>query len=456
MVGMADVRLFSTAIALIVSSCRAEPAPALEASDVGVDDTMSSSTDEGLLDLGSTLPEGCGDGVVEPRQYCYEAIELPGLDYLNAALAVDLDEDGRDELLALDSFGRNLVQYVYEDDRFTELNRVELSAVHQWTTDFDRDGDGRRDVLVQIGTLGTPDLIWFPNDGGIIGEWIIEPLLEDVADEQGLYVLGVGVPGAIDLNGDAYPEFVSSLYFYGTYQGVPIDTQIWRARVFRRGSMGFEMDGPAEDGWPIPGCGWFSHHARADFDEDGTVDLVVLDAGTACDPYPYDYDPEWYRFLVFRVDPTTEMLELKHTVPVGAKPYSQGFDVNHLIHARDVDQDGHADIVINTMDGAVLHRGFGDGTFADPVFMPDTPYLFAQLDGDPELEMVLNPADGEGIYIADGPTGDAYRTLIYSTSELSAFVRGHADVNNDGIADVAISRSSSVARLPPVVLLSRP
>src|SRR5690606_20659190 len=60
--------------------------------------TMGESESDGASG-GVDLPPGCGDGVVDPEQFCFEPVLVPGLAQASFVAGIDLDDDGRDEIV---------------------------------------------------------------------------------------------------------------------------------------------------------------------------------------------------------------------------------------------------------------------------------------------------------------------------------------------------------------------
>ena len=436
----------SSAVATAVLS-----ASATSSSSVATDATGNPSGGSDATSTGSDLPEGCGDGVVEPGVYCYGPVEIEGIGDIRQSIAVDFDDDGREEFVIDAWTEMEAVHVEFDGERFVELARVTGGNFHEWSTQYDFDGDGSKDLLALHDDLGNGSITWYRNERGRLGELWQESLLP--AAREGGAVWGFGIPAPIDVDADGSPEFVEGLYWG------ELGTPTGRAQLFRRVGEEFQPDGPPEKGWPLFGCSHVWYHALADLDEDGDEDLVVLDYSTACDPYPPEYDPDWYRFLVFLNEPSTQSLQLLGSFPTGAAQDGR-------VWARDIDADGHVDLLFDTRQlpessssGLAFYRGRGDATFDEPVVLEDLPtpglrfdlQSVAQVDDDLQLELLVTAE--EGLYVVEEPHSSAIWTEIWPRPPS---VRGVGDVNGDGLDDILLLDIQPGIGDRPLALVSAP
>jgi hypothetical protein len=428
---------------------------ATSASATAVTAATASSDAEGLMPDAGSLPEGCGDGVVEPGQYCYLPVEVPGVSSIRQSIAVDLDEDGRDEFV-LDAWTEGEVVHVaYDGDAFIELARVPGAGggnFYEWDTQYDVDGDGRRDVLGLNDFGGEGNISWYPNEEGRLGERWLEAL---VPFSNPYDVSAFGVPAPVDIDLDGVPEFVQGLY------SQEFDVPYQTAQLFRRVAEHYEPDGPPDAGWMLFGCHHLWHHAKADFDEDGHEDVAIVEYSTACDPYPPEYNPDWHRFMLFLSRPASASLELLGTFPTGAVQDGR-------VWARDIDADGHADLLIDTQasassgSGLTFHRGKGDGTFEVPITVNELTGVGAlgvdgvgQFDDDAPSEIIVGVADGLGVLASPDPDAD-YAVVRPFVEGTYAGVRAIGDVNGDGLDDILIQEDQAELGDHLLVLVSVP
>jgi hypothetical protein len=405
----------------------AERAPDDEPSSSSGETTSSASTGgsteadptptSGSSSTGPELPEGCGDGIVEPGQYCFVSVPLPYLapdhNNIGSAAALDIDGDGRDELVV----GGISPAFLFYDDGAFEFGPPASSGLMQY--DFpmrwDWDRDGREDLVVP----------------GSAGEevFILRSLGDRLADLETEYVGGMydtrGSPMPIDVDEDGELELLLAAEWPLAERGAHL-----RKRV-----AGEWLDvGPI---LPLPGCGVAGARAYADFDEDGHLDLVMHDAVTGCDPYPTQYDPEFHRVAVFRSDPETGLLE-----PTGTFPTGGWGEVG--MWTGDFDEDGHQDVAIQiqTVDAISLLTGRGNGTLNEPVLITElggtvgfwrvSRWGRGDFDGDGDLEWIGDSENGDR-WILEGLVGSSSVIPLPPGTPLPMAL---GDFNGDGASDI--------------------
>lgn len=321
-------------------------------SDPATDGTVGTGGSSSAADLAPERGSGCGDGIVEPGEYCFRKVPLPPSWYENgvvgSAFGFDIDGDGRDELIIRDLPPTNLVLFLDEDDRgFTIDYEIGLGAPEfDFVFPWDWDGDGRIDLVV-------------PNQGDDERVLVLRNLGDSLADGQledvGVDFIVNGPPVPIDLGSDGVLDFIVAAEWPLDQVGAHVRTRIDGTWV--------DVGSPI----PLPGCGALSTRTYADFDGDGSLDVAIHDSVTGCEPYPIEYDPEFHRISVFTHDGEGG-LKLSGTFPTG------GWGEIGL-WADDFNGDGHDDVLIQPSASPFvsLLPGRGNGTLSMPQVIPTLP-----------------------------------------------------------------------------------
>jgi hypothetical protein len=431
---MAGWRSVAWVLAILgAGACRGRPyaerAPDDESSSSG--DTASSASTGGSTAVDATtggggstgfeLPEGCGDGVVEPGQYCFVAVPLPylGPDHnkIGSAAAADFDGDGRDELVLEDFSAANVVLRLV-DGAFEFDPPVTPGAPYfDMATRWDGDGDGREELVSPIHSAqGLQGEVAFIRGVG--------QSLQAQSEVVGAVYNVNGHPVPIDVDEDGELEFLVGV------EGPPAQ---WGGHLRKRVGGEWVDIGPI---LPLPGCGATGAKAYADFDEDGHQDVVVHDIISACKPYPVEYDPAFHRVAVFRSDPETGLLEPTGTFPTGGM--GEGG-----MWTGDFDGDGHQDVAIQIQAAIAvsLLTGRGNGMLNEPVLITELGGVVGSwrvsrwgrgdFDGDGDLEWLGGSAN-DGRWVLDRLLGNP--SVVPMPPEFPAPMLV-ADFNGDGVSD---------------------
>lgn len=167
--------------------------------------------------------------------------------------------------------------------------------------------------------------------------------------------------------------------------------------------------------------------ALADLDEDGRLDVAVA-----------NHETDHLTLLRGTGGGAFE--------PFASSPLSLGVAPHvHLVAAADLDEDGHADLVVDHRDasGLRLFRGRGDGTFAAgrTVDVGGDPYrsiVVTDLDGDGHLDLATPNERSVGIRLGRGDGAFAPLATV-DVAPLAPFGLAVGDWNGDGAADLGLA-----------------
>lgn len=167
--------------------------------------------------------------------------------------------------------------------------------------------------------------------------------------------------------------------------------------------------------------------ASADFDEDGQADLAVA-----------NHETDHVTLLrgtgggAFEPGPASPLV-------LGVAPHV------HLVDAADLDEDGHADLVVDHREagGLRLFPGHGDGTFGPgrTVEMGGDPYrglAVVDLDGDGHLDLATPNERDAGVRLGRGDGSFGERRNV-DVSPLAPFDLTAGDFDGDGRQDLGLA-----------------
>jgi hypothetical protein len=446
------------------AACR-EPAGADASSSASSssDDGASATTEQPLPGRVPpepfVLPEGCGDGVPVSGQYdCHYPVSL---EYLMEAmgtrqqptnfLAWDLDGDGRDELLAqapgFTPHAYGLAPLRWNGERF-DVGRTASAdnGILNWTAHFDVDGDGRHDFVKFIAE-------------GAVAYHVLGPDFQ-LEDEQstpfGLDI--VGLVGVIDIDSDGGLEALAVRWPYSFDDPYP-PQEFWLHR-----NVGGTWV-PIGQVLELPACHSPAAFAWADFNGDGHEDIAVLDHPTACDFLWLDYDPSWHAIAIFYAEPATQTLVPGPVIPAGGMLHQD------LLLLEDFDGDGDLDFLvglgepgINSMTGAALVRGNGDGSFDEgvPIELPGIPRWElvgrGDLDGDGDADWILRgDTVVDDIFAAEPEIVHVHSDVVGKNGEpWGTRANGFGDLNGDGVLDFVAGWRVNASVYKRVAMISAP
>lgn len=320
--------------------------------------------------------------------------------------AVDLDGDGHLDLVAANFLAADVsVFYGAGDGTFARHVVYPVGQTPSGVTIGDLNEDGRPDIVVS--DVGSNDVeVLLAN-----GPRSFAPAISYFAGYSPYSV------SAADFNGDGYLDLVVAAY-----------TDTGRSAVMLLDGVG---DGTFRTLVATPAGSSFYPLAVADFDDNGTPDVILGDGGM--------------NDLSLLLGQGDGSFGSEIRLASGHAPYG--------LAVGDFNGDGHLDVAsANSQSNDVtVDLGHGDGTFTDPITVSLTStkasMVTADFNGDGRLDAaVTDPAAGTITIRAgqgDGTFGDG--TTIHLGGHPSALLA--TDVNNDGRLDLAVTDKSAGAVL---------
>ncbi len=315
-----------------VGACVACNGPRTNGHDADTSDGNTETSNGTTDDTSTGDPDTCGNGIVDPGEWCHEEIEFSLEIDARLIAAGDLDGDTFDEIVVITPPPNRELVVVRPDAEPEVVGEVPLEGAQSPRVQIaDFEGDGLPDVVVN----GSAELLVFHNSGEQLSA------TPTVFDEPGYFPLYDVV--VVDVEGDGKSE----------YFGFPLAGIV--------GSLFHEDAGELVETQTLPGllpCKYVSSMESADLDMDDSEDVVVLALG--CESGE-DEDPTPVRVLMGDTDGT---LALAAEYAAGSKSWTD-------LALGDFDGDGILDIAVaNSADDTIsVLVGKGNGEFAEQVIV---------------------------------------------------------------------------------------
>jgi hypothetical protein len=406
---------------------------------------------------------GTGDGTLGAQRFTFSQV-VTGLEL---ALA-DLDNDGNLDVAVVDASGGHVgIGLGTGDGRFADGDQIALGTLQAvWVAAGRVTADGNADLVAGLDNSSTVSALlpgrgdghfakathWvvgadglstgdFDADGrddlvAYTGATTSGRVYVSLADGKGFraprLTAGPNSEDVVDLNGDGVPDKVSGTT--GLLHG-GIQSQVIAQLGKGSGSFGKQIISHIRDETAASGLGDID---VADINEDQIPDVI----GGFDNFQPSPHNLFW---MLGKGDGSFKTPTLSTTGDPNA-------DVLALA-AADVNDDGHIDIVANTLSQLSVRLGTGDGTFGSPVTSgvgsgADRAVLVDDFTGDGVVDVVTtvrtgNEDFGSGAIRLQKGSGSGSFTLVQTQavdSNLSSGVK--ADLNDDGRPDIVTAGSA--------------
>lgn len=396
----------------------------------GIPDVVITGTGDPAVMAGDaiTLVRGLGGGALAgPRLALIPEIPSANNDFTTLA-AVDVNGDRIPDLLSLDIGGHLSVLLGSADGVFkTAFEYTFLGAGIPWRAVFDDfNHDGKLDLAVvedgfTAAMSGAVDILLGNGDGTFQSP-------SRISVPPGAFALAAG-----DFNRDGNTDL--AVLFSAEPTGDAENLKI----LIGTGNGTFT----ATATYPV---GPYAHSlAVGDFNGDGTLDVIVADAGT----YVNQNRDGNIRFFAGKGDGTFQTPVM---MPLTGGPVRGPYS----LVAADFNGDGKLDLALTLSDysnyegGLMILLGRGDGTFHVPAYYATDAVTVqaADLDGDGILDLMVS-GDGvsPGVRYLLGNGDGSFRPPVTFSSEFTLYAAiplALADFNRDGKIDLAVISQAGV------------
>lgn len=365
--------------------------------------SSSSSTSPGGATSGGNI---CGDGSPSPGEFCFENVPMADLTFPLAAVGGVLDAEEKASFVVLMQLTDEIITIRQNAGKMVQSAPVKIGHNAE-----------RQLRLANLEATSLPELIVTSVDassGALLNQnGGFSPFKEFALPDE----TGIGRLVPLDVDGDGFAEVM---------KGTDDTARLWKS-----------VDGKwtiQDPTFTVDGCKVFWDAAVGDFNSDGLEDVAFIgaptswDVGFECEPIPN------MRIKVLLATGGPDLLKEVQSLATN--------QTSAQIVTGDLDGDAVLDLAVasGTDEGVIALKGLGQGQFSLPVQVVESGQrvLAGDYDGDGIAELATNRYTPDALTaqvwiidsVFDGPT-------LHQIGEANALLLATADVNNDGVDDLA-------------------
>jgi hypothetical protein len=329
--------------------------------------------------------------------------QLPGVTFMRGARTVDLDDDGRLDLVGLGDDGPTtsiaMARLGTGGGAFAAATGYPVTHIPGRTILADLNNDGRRDLVTANHGV---DALLVPGDGTLVAMGPI-PLSPPAVSVR-----------AGDVNNDGFRDLLLTV--------TDTSSNPSSSLLYLRG-LGNGGFAPSTSLWNTQ---YIYGAALIDVDGDAKLDIVVD-----------DYNNGYRRSVLGGLGNGT------FAAPIVTSLSQHGYD----LHVRDVNADGKPDLVGATPSPGVgeiaVMLGTGTTTIAAPLVVPahfQSDLAFADFNGDGHLDLVTGSRSEVGVLLGRGD--GSFSAPAYYDAGVAVFTISTGDVDGDGRVDIIVDNDT--------------